>query len=342
MKIATTIAVLLASTTLGAGSSHSIDSPIALATLTVDGEFQGRRGSQTTETTDRVSRTVRLGSTGRVSVSNASGSITVTGGSGDQVSIEAVKRTRGDRQLLDDVAVEIAERPGRLEISTDYPNRRSSRQQAGVSVDYTLTIPAQASIEIESASGAITISHVKGAISVESASGTVNVTGAERLEEIETMSGRVELVDSTLEGDPEVSSMSGSILVRNVNAQALRLETVSGRIEASANVSQRLDMSSVSGRLELVGRLSRNGRYSIESHSGTVHLALSGDTGFELEADSFSGSIRSDFPARTTQQTSRDSRGRSRSVRAMRATYGDGSATLEIQTFSGSIVLERR
>src|SRR5262245_58735213 len=54
--------------------------------------YQGRdRGP---EQTDRFSRKVRLGRDGRVSIQNIAGDITVTAGSGDEVSIDAVKRDR--------------------------------------------------------------------------------------------------------------------------------------------------------------------------------------------------------------------------------------------------------
>ena len=317
------------------------------ATAAAAGEGLQQRGAA--EATDRVSRTVRLAGNGRISLSNRAGSIRVTGGAGDQVVIEAVKRTQGDRRLLDEVQIDIEERGGRLDISTDYPNRRRSDRggslngrRESVAVDYTLTVPAQSSIEIESAAGPIGVSNVSGTVSIESVSGDVNLSGLSRLAEVETISGRIELVDSTLAGDAELSSVSGGIMLRNVNAQSLRVQTISGRIATAGNISQRLEMSSVSGSLDLTGVLARNGRYSLESHSGSVRLALSGDTGFELDANSFSGSVRSEFPARLAQQSSRDSRGRSRGSRAMRASYGDGSATLDIQTFSGSITLERR
>src|SRR4051812_48546282 len=59
------------------------------------GAYQGRdRGAEQTE---RFSRKVKVGRDGRVSIANIAGDIIVTGGSGDEVSIEAVKRTRGDR-----------------------------------------------------------------------------------------------------------------------------------------------------------------------------------------------------------------------------------------------------
>ena len=59
---------------------------------------------------ERLMRNVKLGQNGRVSITNVSGDITVTGGPGDEVSIEAVKRTSGDRAELAAVQIEVIER----------------------------------------------------------------------------------------------------------------------------------------------------------------------------------------------------------------------------------------
>ena len=65
---------------------------------------------------------------------------------------------------------------------------------------------------------------------------------------------------------------------------------------------------------------------------------MTGDTGFELDANSFSGSIRSDLPL--TGSVGGDDRGRRQ--RAVRGVYGNGSAVLHLTTFSGNIVIEKR
>src|SRR5262249_32929145 len=79
---------------------------------------QGReRGPERTE---RFSRKLKLARDGRFTVANIAGNITMTGGSGDDVSIEAVKRTRGDASELASVQILVDERPGRIEVKTDH------------------------------------------------------------------------------------------------------------------------------------------------------------------------------------------------------------------------------
>ncbi len=52
----------------------------------------------------------------------------------------------------------------------------------------------------------------------------------------------------------------------------------------------------MSGNIEFDAPLTKGGRYEFTSHSGNVRIVLSGNTGFELDADTFSGSVRSDVP----------------------------------------------
>ncbi|HXQ77907.1 MAG TPA: DUF4097 family beta strand repeat-containing protein, partial [Gemmatimonadaceae bacterium] len=86
--------------------------------------------------------------------------------------------------------------------------------------------------------------------------------------------------------------------------------------------------------VEFGGTLAKGGRYELNSHSGDVRVVLSGATGFELEANSFSGSIRSDLPLKMQGDV-----GRHRSVQGV---FGDGSAVLSVTTFSGSVVISRK
>src|SRR5919199_2554900 len=79
--------------------------------------YHGSQGrNRGPERTERFSRKVKIGRDGRVSIQNISGDITVTGGSGDEVSIEAVKRARGDSSQLERARIVVDERAGRVDI----------------------------------------------------------------------------------------------------------------------------------------------------------------------------------------------------------------------------------
>jgi DUF4097 and DUF4098 domain-containing protein YvlB len=308
------------------------------ARLAAGRAYQGRnRGPEQTE---RMSRRLRIGRDGRVAISNISGEITVTGGSGDEVSIEAVKRTRGDRGELARVRIDVDERPGRVEVRTDY-ERNWTNRSGDVSVDYTVTVPSSAAVDLKSVSGTVKVSNVQGAVRAESVSGDVVTSSTPRLELAKTVSGDVSLGGVTTEGDLSATSVSGSVSARGLKARGLELGSVSGSVTITDAACDRLDGKTVSGNIEYAGSLARAGRYNINSHSGTIRLTLAGDTGFELTASTFSGNVRSDLPI-TIGGSSRSGGRRFGPGRDIRGTFGDGSATLAIRTFSGDIVIIKR
>ena len=300
---------------------------------------QGRNAGQ--EQTERISRKVRVGRDGRVTIANISGDIAVTGGGGDEVSIEAVKRTRGDRSELAEVEVVIEERAGRVEIRAEHTRFRNRRGDSA-SVDFTVTVPSSASVDAHSVSGSVKVSGVRGSVRAESVSGDVTTTDTPNLELAKSVSGDVSLTGAAADGDLTAGSVSGNITAKGLKARGLDLNSVSGDVLLTDVACERLMVKSVSGSIEYTGSIVRTGRYEINTHSGDVRLTLSNPPGFELTANSFSGAVRSDLPL-TIGGDSGD-----RGVRAgrerhnMRATFGDGSATLSIRTFSGAIVIAKR
>ena len=291
--------------------------------------YQGRNVGP--EQTERFSRKVRIGRDGRVSISNVSGDIVVTGGSGDEVSIEAVKHTRGDRNELAGVEIIVEERAGRVDVRAEHDRYRSNRGRRGdsASVDFTVTVPVSASLDVHSVSGSLKVTGVRGAVRAETVSGNVTTADTPNLEHAKSVSGDVSLTGAAAEGDLSAGSVSGNITAKGLKARGL-------------------DLGSVSGSVEYAGAIARNGRYEINSHSGTVRLMLANPSGFELTANSFSGSIRSDLPLTIGGDSARErdpNRGRRREgndAHNMRATFGDGSATLSIRTFSGDIIISKR
>jgi len=320
----------------------------AIRTLTPDKAvaraYQGR--NQSSDQTDRFSRKVRLGRDGRLSVSNISGEIVVNAGSGDDVSIEAIKRTRGSRSELEDVRIIVDERPGRVEVRTEH-DRGSDRGRRGdgVSVDYTITVPQGAAVDVHSVSGNVKVTGVRGSLRAESVSGDVAATDTPRVEVAKSVSGNVTLSGVSTDGDLAAGSVSGDVTAKSVKVHSLDLNSVSGNISVGDVTCERLYAKSVSGDVDYSGSIARGGSYDINVHSGTVRLTLANPAGFVLNANTFSGSIRSDLPITIGGDTDRDQDRRGRrgpSNRTIRATYGDGSATLNVRSFSGDIIINKR
>ena len=110
-----------------------------------------------------------------------------------------------------------------------------------------------------------------------------------------SISGNVEITDTEIEGQLEASSVSGNVVLRNVKARSLEAGAVSGNLLVQDVTCERVEAQTVSGDVQFSGALIRGGRYELSSHSGGVQVAVGGDTGFEVEATSFSGNVRSDI-----------------------------------------------
>jgi len=99
--------------------------------------YQGRNNGP--EQTERFSRKIRIGRDGRFTLNNIAGEITVTPGSGDEVSIEAVKRTRGDKSELATVQIIVDDRAGRVDVRTEYD--RTASTAIAAATPYRSTTP---------------------------------------------------------------------------------------------------------------------------------------------------------------------------------------------------------
>lgn len=300
------------------------------------------------EQTDRQTKTVKIGTDGELTLGNIAGDIVVTRGNGGEATIEIVKTARARtvedaREFLGLVTVNVTERSGRAEVKTVYPpgdeRRRDNRRNVHVSVAYTVTAPAGTRLTIGSISGSINLSGIKGDLSANTISGSVHIANAGRIASAKSISGDVEILDTQTDGAMDVSSVSGTVTVRKVAARSIEVGSISGSVVVQDARCDRVQAHTISGNVEFGGTLAKGGRYELNSHSGDVRVALAGGTGFEVEATSFSGSIRSDFPVtiagdRGSQQFTHR--------KALRGVFGDGSAVLSLTTFSGNVVITRR
>ena len=292
------------------------------------------------EYTEQVSKTLRLGKNGTFDLQNLSGNIVVTGGAGNDVRIEATKRVRHPnesegRALLQSIEVRIEERNGNVEVRTNYPRRNWSG-----GVDYTVTVPREANVVLRSVSGDVRVTTLNGELRVESISGNVVATSVRRIRQAKTVSGDLEIAES--DGDDVVgSTISGNVIARGVKARAVDLQSVSGDLRMTDVESDRVFVRSVSGNVEFSGRMSQQGRYELQSHSGDVRVSPIASQGFSLEASTFSGDLRSDYPL-TLQGNQLASGGPRRTPRGIRGSYGQGGALLTLQSFSGNITIVKR
>jgi DUF4097 and DUF4098 domain-containing protein YvlB len=301
------------------------------------------------EQIDKVTQTYKVGENAALDLSHLSGDIRVTGTNGSEIKVEATKRVRHRdpeeaRRLLQALRVDINNFNGRVEVRTIYPRRGSFGNNISASVDYVIGVPAGASVALKSISGDISVTNVKGEVRAETVSGDVNISATPNVSIAKTISGNVTARDIGTQTTLVLSTISGTVLGTGLRVRALEAGSVSGDVRLIGSEVERLEAKSVSGNIEFDAPLTKGGRYEFTSHSGNVRITLSGNTGFELDADTFSGSVRSDVPVTLravgrNDQAPRDRRG---SNRAIRGSYGDASAFLAVRSHSGSVVISKK
>lgn len=297
------------------------------------GRGQALRGGA--ETTETFSRTVRLEQGGTFDLQNIAGNISIIGGRGNETRIEAVKRVRGvaeqrARAVLESVRIEVAERGGNVEVRTVQP------RTPVVAVDYVVTLPARANVILRSGSGNLHLQNVTGEVRAESDHGEVVAESLRRIRLVRSLTGPIRVNDSEAD-EVNVSTAMGDVIIRNLKGRVLDLRTVFGNVLMQNIATERATLESTEGNLEFAGRLARSGRYQFVTHGGNIRVTPSGNPGFDLEAMTFSGDVRSDFTLKMLEAPAAGSRPRAQQV--LRGTFGDAGAVLTASTFSGDIVI---
>ena len=130
------------------------------------------------------------------------------------------------------------------------------------------------------------------------------------------------------------------------SAAADGLDRVEIDIEAVARQgveSPRVEVETVSGSVTFDGALAADGRYGFQSHSGSIFLTVPDGSGFELDAQSFNGDLRSDIPILVGRgDPSRQTPIFGGGSRAIRGIAAAGGARFELSTVSGDMAIGLR
>jgi hypothetical protein len=193
---------------------------------------------------------------------------------------------------------------------------------SAVGVDGDLTIDvAAASVEAE---------RTTGSLIVDTGSGSVVLRGNRGDISVDTGSGGVELSD--LSGSRlKVDTGSGGVTGRNIEAEDLLVDTGSGSVEIDDIRSGSISIDTGSGGVH-VGLLSAPRSLLVDTGSGAVTILGPADLGAQVELETGSGSIQSDYAMTMT----------SKDHGYLRGTIGDGRGRIKVDTGSGGLSLRRR
>jgi DUF4097 and DUF4098 domain-containing protein YvlB len=290
------------------------------------------------EQTERLTNSFNVGAAGSLFLTNIAGDITIKGGTGNEIRIEALKHGKGGndndaKMQLQNIQVMMNKVGDRVEIKALHAGRNNRGW-----VDFTVYVPTTTSVEVQSVSGDLALYNVKGELRGQTVSGDVTGSGLGKVAALKTMSGDVRINGVESSGPLSLSAMSGDVVIENLHAPSVDAESVSGDVRLKSCSCDRVRLQSVSGDLEYVGQITRSGRYEIKTHSGGIRVAVPSASGFEIDANSFTGDITFDPPI-----TAILSQGRKGPMpgRVAHGVIGNGGAFVELSSFSGDIVVNR-
>ncbi|HEY5096363.1 MAG TPA: DUF4097 family beta strand repeat-containing protein [Candidatus Eremiobacteraceae bacterium] len=207
---------------------------------------------------------------GVLQVSNTSGDIYVTGGSGSTVEV-TVKKSATNHNDLDAMSSHVAtvadggSANAGITITTDYPHHCSN-----CDLSYEITVPRGVKVIADVDSGDVHVSGTSGLIDVTSSSGDVRLTNDSGAMNVDASSGDVRLtnisgaarvqsssgdIDATgLSKDVDLDASSGDVIAKYVsfdNVSTVRLRTASGSItlDVPRSFGGRITASTDSGDL---------------------------------------------------------------------------------------------
>ncbi len=287
---------------------------------------------------EKFEKTVTLARDGEVNLGNISGHIEVKTWDRNEVKIDALKISKAStvakaKENAAKVEILVEKEGNTLDIRAEYPENRKRwrRDSINVSINYNLTIPAKASAKISSVSGSVDLENIGGAAKVEAVSGDVTINNASKGVDLEAVSGSIDARNVT--GDAYLNAISGRINVEGIRG-SIKASVVSGTIELTdVSGADEVNASAVSGTIVYEGEISRDGRYTLNSHSGRVEMVIPSDSAFDFEATTFSGNIQSDFEIRVSGIISK---------RKISGVVNNGGAVVKLTTFSGNVYLKKR
>ncbi len=315
-----------------------------------------------TESREAGDVSFKLARGGKVSISNRSGDVTVQGWDRDTVEARAVDVETSERAPIQ--AIEATTSRIRLVISGGEARRH------GRDVRVDVKVPRYADIElVESREGALSISDIEGSVTVGRGTGDVviNRVGALRLSratgdtritgvkgDCSVRSNTGSVTASGIAGVVDIAAASGEVIVRDAASDvrassasgSIEIRCAKGRAEAGSasgsiilvGIGGDVDANTASGEVSFTGNIRAGGRYNLKSISGEVEMIVQPDApGFTATLASYSGEIETAFPL--TLDTPLRGGGLNRRIIGR---YGDGSAQINIDSFSGSARIAKR
>jgi len=260
---------------------------VAVHSFTSNGVFSPANGTNPANQ-GPVTRSFQVGDHSLIVINGHGSDVNIHAGSAGSVIVTARRHGSGLGPNSDDTKVlynQSQDNQGRdhLTIGSDPAFR---------DIDYDVTVPASAQVQVVVNSGSIAASGISG-ISIDTGSGSLDVENVQGPVNIHTDSG--DITARNIKGQMTMEAGSGSIRVTGASGQ-LKATTSSGDVVVrEATLSGQSALKTNSGSVRFEGALDAQGTYQLSTHSGDIDLTLPANAAFQLAATTGSGSVNNAF-----------------------------------------------
>lgn len=275
-------------------------------------------------------RTLTVNGPVTLHVSTGAGYIHVSPGSDSQVHIVGHVKSSGNSWFggsSDDTVSKVASNPPINQAGNIIRvGEGSDDSMRHVSIDYEITTPANTMLTAESGSGDLQLSNLNGTVQAHTGSGSIHADKLGAGSRLETGSGSIEATN--LMGSTTLQTGSGEVQAELGSAGDVVAGTGSGSIKLT-NVKGAIKAETGSGSLEISGQ--PTSPWKLETGSGDVSLQVGSGARFTLDAQTGSGSVKTDLPL--TMRGSLDKH-------HVTGTVNGGGPTIKAETGSGDIRIQ--
>src|SRR5262245_40540252 len=263
-----------------------------------------------------IDQTVNVAKGTKLDVNNFAGDVQVKVWDRDAVRVEA---THSERETIDI-------KPGDQLLSI---RSRSTRGGPPRSLDYTITVPKWMAVSVSGTYADVTMDGVGGDVTVDTTRGDIKVIGGSGFISLKSVQGEINLEKA--KGRVEVRAVNEGVRLADISAD-LSAESTNGSILLDRIDSANVDLYTVNGNISYDGPIKDKGLYRLTTHNGLIAMPVPERANAIVTLRTYNGGIRSTFqlPGDTGERRKRQT-----------LTLGNGSAHVELESFSGTISLRR-
>lgn len=301
-------------------------------------------------TEENVSQTLDGAPGGKLIVDVDFGTIDVTAGPDDKISVTAHRKIDSDndaqeKEYFASTPITVSKDGNIVTVRARRQNKNMNWSgRCNMDARYTVQVPKSFNSELRTGGGTIMVAeitgtmsadtsggklkftHLKGPTGATTSGGSIELNACEGPLKVDTSGGRIEATDGS--GSLDARTSGGSIVVRNFGGDA-KVETSGGRLSFE-NINGKIFGRTSGGSISAKLKSPVPGDVNLETSAGSIDVMVPPDAGLDVEAEASSGRVTSELPV-TGTRTDRES---------MKGKINGGGKSLVLRSGAGSISIK--